>query len=110
MPSEEEFEELKGRIVELEGQLSKGGNLRRMAADITDDELQAFVKVRDVIAFTDWGEFCGINDCFKCIVVQPCISLCTQRCFTPCIFECSCGPCNMGGAPGGVSRFGNLGA
>ena len=111
MPSEEEFEELKGRIVELENQLAKGGAARGAVAEVSEEELKAFVKVRDVLVFTDWGENCGINECFKCIVVQPCTTLCIQRCIVTCIVECTCGPCLQGGGlPGGVGRFGGLGA
>jgi len=106
MPSDEEFEELKGRIVELENQLRRRTTKR--VTDITPEEMETFQKVRDVIA-TDFGDFCGINDCFRCIV--NCIQLCIVRCIQPCIFECTCGPCNPGTfGTAGVSRFGGLGA
>ena len=107
MPSQEEFDELKGRIVELENQL-KGRAVQRDVSSITPEEMQAFVKVRDVVA-GDWGEFCGINDCFRC-VVQRCLQLCIVRCIQVCIFECTCGPCNQGQVGGGgLGRFGGLG-
>ena len=106
MPSDEEFEELKGRIVELENQLRRRTTKR--VTDITPEELETFQKVRDVIA-ADFGDFCGINDCFRCIV--NCIQLCIVRCSQPCIFECTCGPCSPGTfGTAGVSRFGGLGA
>ena len=107
MPSQEEFDELKGRIVELENRLQGRTTRRGDLSSLTPEELQAYAKVRDVLA-GDWGEFCGINDCFKCIIAhcwQPCL-----RCWQPC-FECICGPCNPGLLTGGgvVGRFGNLG-
>jgi hypothetical protein len=109
MSNQEEFDELKGRIVELENKLSKGSATRESAAGITAEEIQAFEKVRDVIA-SDWGEFCGINDCYRCIVVQRCVTTCIKTCYSPCIYECTCGPCNIGGFGGGnVGRFGGLG-
>ena len=105
MPSDEEFEELKGRIVELENQLKQRSTKR--VTDITPEEMATFQKVRDVIA-ADFGDFCGVNDCFRCIV--QCIQLCIVRCIQVCIFECTCGPCNPGTVgTTGVSRFGGLG-
>jgi hypothetical protein len=108
MPTDEEFEELKGRIVELENQLGQRG-VKRTSEPITPEEMQAFAKVRDVLA-ADWGGFCGVNDCFRCIV-QNCWQPCITRCLPPpCIVECTCGPCNIGAAGGGgLSRFGGLG-
>lgn len=109
MPSQEEFDELKGRIVELENQLRER-EVKRDISSITAEEMQAFVKVRDVIA-GDWGEFCGINDCFRC-VIQNC-GVCIVRCLPPpCIFECNCGPCGVcqvGRSAGGAGRFAGLG-
>jgi hypothetical protein len=105
MPSQEEFDELKGRIVELENQL-KGRTARRDVSSLTPEEMQAYIKVRDILA-GDWGDFCGINDCFRCIIAR-CWQQCL-RCWQPC-FECTCGPCLIGQPMGGgVGRFGNLG-
>lgn len=108
MPSEEEFDELKGRIVELENQLrAKRGT--RDAASITPEDLEAFTRVRDLLAGGDFGDFCGINDCFRCIITR-CVGLCIVRCIQPCIYECTCGPCNLGQfGGGGAGRFGGLG-
>ena len=99
---------LEARIADLESKLASAG--RPQATEITADEMKAYRKVRDVIA-ADWGEFCGINDCFRCII-QRC-----YRCYTPvpipiprvCDVECSCGPCNVGGLSGGLGRFSGLG-
>ncbi|MEO7588810.1 MAG: hypothetical protein ABIS84_12375 [Arachnia sp.] len=108
MADDKEFEALKGRIVELENQLNQQG-LKREVTELKPEELQAYAKVRDVIA-ADYGDFCGINDCFRC--VQRCVQLCVARCIQVCIHECTCGPCNVcqtgfGGGQGG--RFGGLG-
>lgn len=113
MPSQEEFDELKGRIVELENKLAQSGTAaaRTTAADLSAEELAAFAKVRDVIA-ADWGDRCGINDCYRCVVTR-CVTNCIQLCWERCIFECTCGPCNVcgvGGVGGGnIGRFGGLG-
>lgn len=107
MPSQEEFDELKGRIVELENALKERAVNREA---IRPEELEAFMKVRDVLA-ADSGDFCGINDCFKCIIAR-CWQLCVLRCYPPppCIYECTCGPCQQSVAGGGgLARFGGLG-
>lgn len=113
MPDEREFEALKGRIVELENQL-KAGQVKREVTDLSAEDLKAYAKVRDVIA-ADWGEFCGINDCYRCVTrctVCTVCSVCVGRCIQVCINECTCGPCNVGGL-GNIGdlggRFGGLG-
>jgi hypothetical protein len=112
---EDEVKKLEMRIVELEDQL-KQLRARPEPVDISADELRAYQKVREVLA-TDWGDFCGINDCMRCMArlcgscikwpsetISRCIRLCG------CIFECFCGPCNMGGFEGGGgARFSGLG-
>ncbi|MBK8459717.1 MAG: hypothetical protein WAS07_02935 [Micropruina sp.] len=114
MASQEEFDALKGRIEELELKLQGAAAAASApaASALTAEELQAFVKVRDVIA-ADWGENCGINECFKprlcwrCTVCTTC-SVC--RACAVCVNECTCGPCNNGPMiPGGFERFGGLG-
>jgi hypothetical protein len=86
---------------------------RRAPEPISAEELQAYAKVRDLVAWSD-ETTCGINETSPCIIrrcwwfVPPrgaglCIP---QRCDV----ECVCGPCNIGGgAGGGVGRFGGLG-
>lgn len=106
-----ETKELSLRIERIE-KLLEGIAVERAPAaqELTKEELAAFKKVRDVVA-ADWGHFCGINDCFRCIVVR-CQALCQVVCdviCNPCDVECSCGPCNIGGLRGRVSRFGGLG-
>lgn len=80
-------------------------------SDLTKEEIKAFRKVSDMVA-VDFGHFCGINDCFRCIVVR-CQSICQVVCdniCNPCDVECSCGPCGLGGGlRGRVNRFGGMG-
>jgi hypothetical protein len=109
MPTDEEFEALKGRIVELENQLAKRGKSR--VTDLTPEEIDTFQKVREVIA-SDFGDFCGVNDCMSCVqlCIQRCVQLCVARCIQVCIFECTCGPCNVGNLGSvAATRFGSLG-
>ncbi|WP_152189445.1 hypothetical protein [Georgenia satyanarayanai] len=110
MADEAEFEALKGRIVELENQL-KTQQVRRGVKDLSPEDLQAYARVRDVIA-ADYGEFCGINDCFRCISRCTVCAVCVVRCLEVCIHECTCGPCNVGGLGSignAAGRFGGLG-
>ena len=103
MPSQEEFDELKGRLESLEKQVAGG-----TAPQVTDEELAAFRKVSSAMA--DFGDFCGINACFRPRLCSGSVCTVCRSCFTPCIFECTCGPCNQGPiVGGGVQRFGGLG-
>lgn len=94
-----------GRLEKLVGSIAERGE----PIDISADDIKAYRKVRDVVA-ADWGEFCGINDCFRCII--RCLR-CTVRCYTclRCDVECNCGPCNWGygSVAGGLDRFSRLG-
>jgi hypothetical protein len=106
---EDQIRKLELRIKELEDQLQT--QRQPKAADISANEVQAFLKVRDMLR-VDWGDFCGINDCLAC-------RLCgggsggggaVCRVCRACIVECTCGPCNIGPfAGGGISRFEQLG-
>jgi hypothetical protein len=105
----ERIDRLELEIKQLREALGESG-ARRRVADISSDELQAFVKVRDVLV-SDFGDFCGINDCFRCIALCRVCQVC-QVCSVcrACIFECSCGPCSGGGGlQGGLNRFRELG-
>ncbi|MFT4294172.1 MAG: hypothetical protein QM582_02035 [Micropruina sp.] len=104
MPSQEEFDELKGRLESLEQQVAAGA-----APKFTEEELAAFRKVSAAAA--DYGDYCGINDCFRPrLCTGGVCAVCRTSCFVPCIYECSCGPCNIGPiVGGGVQRFGGLG-
>ena len=113
--AEDQIRKLELRIKELEDQLrSQRG--QPDVSEISADDLQAYQKVREALQ-VDWGDFCGINDCARCIVrlcdrcirwPSETISRCVHTC--GCIFECFCGPCNWGGfQQGGGGRFGGLG-
>ena len=101
MPSQDEFDELKGRLESLEKQVAGGS-----AATFSDEEMAAYRKVSSAMA--DVGDFCGFNDCLRprlCTVCTVC-----RSCYVPCIFECTCGPCNQGPIiGGGLQRFNGLG-
>ena len=105
--AEDRIKDLEAKVAELERRLQLP--TRMAAADLTPEDLRAYQKVRDVVA-ADWGEFCGINDCFRCIVVR-CGSGPVVRCVVRCINECVCGPCNVGpyggGSGGGFGGFGS---
>ena len=91
--------------------LLEAGRARPKISDITTEDLQAYVRVRDVIA-TDIEE-CGINECYRCIGICRSCRVCSTICAICriCIFECSCGPCNPGGGVfrGEIDRFRDLG-
>ena len=97
---------LEMRITKIETLLEKALE-RQTPSNLTADELATYRKVRDVIA-ADYGDFCGINDCFRCNIFRcgggP--SLCRP---VVCDIECSCGPCNIGPIGGGLRRFSGLG-
>ena len=104
------IERLELQIKEIRDML-EGGRARTKASDISPEDLQAYVRVRDVIA-TDIDD-CGINECFRCIGICRVCRACTSICAVckVCIFECSCGPCGWGGGGfhGGIDRFRDLG-
>ena len=105
----DDLKKLDMRIAKIESMMESVAS-RPQLSDITPEEMKAFQKVRDAIAF-DPDNSCGINECFKvpvtfcrtCRVCQVC-QVC--RVCKICDFECVCGPCIMS-APGG--RFGSLG-
>lgn len=107
----DEMKELSLRIDRIEKLLTDIAVERApVATELTKDEIAAFQKVRDVVA-VDYGKFCGINDCYRCIITR-CATICQVVCdivCNPCDVECSCGPCNIGGLRGRVSRFGGMG-
>src|ERR671916_2136352 len=110
MAGEEEVRRLEARIVELEDQL-KAVRGTREPVDISAEEMQAFRKVSAAVASDLACSGACLSECRVCIVLR-CVTACL-RCSTgpciidPCIVECSCGPCNIGGfAGGGGGRFG----
>lgn len=106
MADDETLKSLEGRVAALENALA--GKSQRKVADLTDEEIATFQKVRDVMA-ADFGEFCGINDCFRCRLCTVCTVCVVCRVCRVCIFECSCGPCSPGGVGGGVGGFNQFG-
>jgi hypothetical protein len=108
-PMAEDTKALELRIAQLEKKLAEVATQRQQPTNLTKEEIAAYQKVRDVIA-ADWGEFCGINDCFRCIVTR-CNCIVNPRCIVRCINECVCGPCSLGPrlGLGGLSQFEMLG-
>lgn len=113
MAKEEDVKRLEARIVELEDQL-KAVRTTREPVDISAEEIQAFRKVSDALASDLACSGACLSECRICIV-HRCVSACL-RCgggpciIDPCIVECSCGPCNIGGFAGrGGGRFSSLG-
>ena len=104
--AQDKLKDLEGRIEKIEQSLS--GGMTREAVEISPDEMKTFMKVRDVIA-ADFGEFCGINDCFRCTLCRSCFVCGTCRICRACIVECTCGPCLRGGTMGGVGDFTQFG-
>ncbi len=107
MADEGKQQDLELRIVELENQL-KQLRAGRGTTDLTPEEIQAYIKVRNSLGIDPDLE-CGINECSRCIVLR-CYAPCITRCIRVCDVECICGPCNIGGLGGGGGRFGPLGS
>lgn len=108
MPTQEEFDELKGRIVELENAL-KGQATQPAAADLTADDLASFQKVRAALAsesrtptVSGYGPWWPPYECYECYCFR------CQRCWTECT-ECGGGCLQQAVRGGGVGRFGGLG-
>jgi hypothetical protein len=104
--AEQKKGDLEGRIDRLEKMFMAGP--KREAVDLSADEVNAYLKVRDVIA-ADYGEFCGINDCFRCMLCRSCSVCRVCRICRMCDVECICGPCNIGGMGGGAGDFTRFG-
>lgn len=102
----EDVKSLSARLDAIEKLLSQAAQPTPIS-DISTEELRAYRKVRDIVAF-DPDTVCGINECFKCVSVCRVCSVCVAVCRVcrVCDFECTCGPCNIGGRGG---RFGGLG-
>jgi len=105
----DESKDLSARVAALEQMMARAP-AAQMDVEITPEELKAFRKVRDIIAF-DPDNVCGINECFKCVAVCRTCRVCQIcsicRVCRVCDFECVCGPCSLGSGGGG--RFGGLG-
>jgi hypothetical protein len=116
----DDTKDLSARIARLEKLVESMATMpeRPQVTDLSAEDMAAFRKVRDVLAF-DPDTVCGINECFKCVTVcrvcqichacqvcQVCQVCSVCRVCRVCDFECTCGPCNVGGMSG---RFGGLG-
>jgi hypothetical protein len=107
MPEEKEAKTLEMRVAELEDKLSK--------VTFTEEELAAARKVATAMPAVP-AALCVISSCVihqcivhQCIIHQCIISQCIQQCIRQC-FECSCGPCAVGGGSlGRAGGFGTLG-
>ncbi len=105
---DKDLKQLDARLAAIESKLA-GVASRPQAASLTEEEVRAYQKVRDVIA-ADFGGFCGINDCFRCIPFHcgggggP-----VFHCIKFCINECICGPGGGFGPIGGPGGFGGFG-
>ena len=104
-------DELKQILVKLERLEDRLNTIerRRTPESISKEEMAAFTKVRDMLAWDpDWT--CGINETSPCVVVRcwrP--KTCWPTICRPCDVECSCGPLVGGGGLGAAGRFGGLG-
>lgn len=105
----DEFKTILAKLEQIENRLNVVER-RRAPEAISQEEVAAYLKVRDVIAW-DPDTTCGINETSPGIIRRcwwvppPRLCICACR---PCDAECSCGPCAMGGG-GAIGRFGSLG-
>jgi hypothetical protein len=106
--ADDDLKKINERLDAIE-QALQGASARARVADLTPDEVQAFAKVRDILAFEPGGD-CGINECFRCITFcRPCSTCSICSVCRPCDIECICGPCNICVIGTRAGRFGNLG-
>ncbi len=107
--ADEEVKKLELRISQIESLLGKG-TTKREITNLSAEEIKAYQKVRDVIA-ADWGDFCGINDCFRCTIIRCGVGSLCRVCSVcrVCDVECVCGPCSLGSLGGTLRRFEGLG-
>ena len=104
MPAkDDELAQLRARVEQLEALLTA----RREPTDLTADEIAAYHKVSGLLA-ADWGDFCGINDCYR-PVFHHCYTACFRcitRCINECISECNImPPMGVAARRGGLARF-----
>jgi hypothetical protein len=100
MPSDEDFRELKGRIV---GRLETG---KQQVEQISDDEWRAYVKVRDILASYGGEDSASVGISGAGYVIHSS----ALKCAMMGIFEPTGGPRNVGEYDAGaVQRFADLG-
>jgi len=104
MADEKDLKSLEMRLTKLENAIGRLVESRK-AADISAEEMKAYMKVRDSLE----PDFCGPNDCMRlCYPRGPIFRCfrCIQICIVRCINECNCGPGTGGGFSGGFSELG----
>ena len=110
MADDEAMKALEGRIAALENSLA--GKSRPAVEDLTDEEIATFRKVRDIVGADATALPAATTSAFVCRVCVVC-TVCTVcavcRVCRVCDFECSCGPCNVGGGIGGAGGFSQFG-
>ena len=83
---------------------------RRVPEPISAEELQAYAKVRDLVAWSDETS-CGINETSPCVWRRPWPSSCWWWRFIPQFCDRECVPPDLRTGPAvNVSRFGGLGS
>ena len=83
---------LEMRLTRLENAIEQLAASRKVA-DISAEEMKAYLKVRDSIE----PDFCGPNDCMTLCIARCFRCIRCIRCIVTCIQECTCGPCYRGG-------------
>ena len=108
MADDEAMKALEGRIAALEDSLA--GKARATVADLTDEEIATFRRVREIVG-AETAALPGVTTSFVCRPCVVCVVCVVCRVCRVCDVECSCGPCNIGGlgglgGVGGFSQFG----
>ncbi|KAB7741886.1 hypothetical protein GA707_16870 [Nostocoides sp. F2B08] len=113
MADEEALKNLELRLERIEKAIQKVSVRRQATVDLSEEDVAAYHRVREVL----WEDgACGINETSPCVV--SCLVIDKLCKFVPiptppCVFECTCGPCNYFGEFGrlqsAVSRFSAFG-
>lgn len=96
-----ETKKLEVRLANIERKISELSTALRpkvLEEKAAKEDIDTYLRVLRAALAADWGDFCGINDCFKCIHICRICSGGTQLCraCTVCLIcdvECTCGPC-----------------
>lgn len=88
------------RLSKIENKLSELTSVlgsRVSETKASREDIDTYLRVVRAALAVDWGDMCGINDCYKCIqvckVCRTC-EVCVVACES-CGVECTCGPCNI---------------
>lgn len=114
----EEKKSLEVRLARIEEKLNiLTGSIKPeiLEKKASKEDIDVYLRVLKAGLAADWGEFCGINDCYKCIRVCDAPVLCNApvlcKICSPC-YECTCYPCvpySIGSLQKGVKEFESLG-